>query len=138
MKDFDYFRCCNESNPGVSVIAIEKNTFSNDEIWIGILYRLHSQPVADFYDQLRSLVNSNNIHILLGDFNIDYFVAKDALDEVLSDYFMVVTEPTHIDGSLLDHIYLKKGWIRKFEVASLVKCIFFIDHDVVKVKLIRQ
>ena len=79
---------------------------------------MHSQPAEDFYDQLHSLVNSNNIHVLLGDFNIDYFAAKDILDEVLSDYFMVVIDPTHIDGSLLDHIYLKKGWLQEYEMAS--------------------
>ena len=90
VKDFDCYRGCDNSNPGVSVIMIEKDTFSDSEIWIGILYKLHSQPVQDFYDQLRNFVNSNNIQILLGDFNIDYPAAKEIFDEVLSDYLMVV------------------------------------------------
>ena len=136
-KELDYY-VGSESYPGVSIVAITKDTFSDGGIVIGILYRLHSQPIADFYDQLQNLVNSNNINILLGDFNVDYFAAKDILDEVLSDYVMVVTEPTHIDGSLLDHIYLKKGWFHEYDVLSLVKSIFFTDHDIVKIKITPQ
>ena len=112
-----------------------QKTIRRDEVYISILYILHSQPVGDFYDQLRSLVSSYKIHILLGDFNIEYFVANDVLDEVLSNYTMVVSEPTHIDGSLLDHVYVRNGLIRDFDVASLVKCVFFSDHDAVKIKI---
>ena len=136
VKDFDYYRGCDISRPGVSVIMIEKDTFSDNEIWIGILYKLHSQPVQEFYDQLRNLVDSSNVHILLGDFNIDYPVTKHIFDEVLSDYHMVVYDPTHIDGSLLDHVYVKRDWAEQFnEIATLIKCIFFSDHDVVKIKI---
>ena len=134
VKDFDFLRYC-DSYPGFLLIGIVKDTFCEDEIDIGLLYRLHSQPIGDFYDQLHSLVNSHNIHILLGDFNVDYFAAKDILKEVLLDYTMVVHEPTHIDGSLLDHIYIRNDWLSDYEVASIVKCVFFSDHDVIKIKV---
>ena len=91
-----------------------------------------------FYDDLAVLVNNYNINILLGDFNNNYFEKEDVLNEVLSDFKMIVTTPTYVDGSLLDHIYVIKQFLVEYDVTSIVKCIFFSDHDVVKIKIIRS
>ena len=87
---------------------------------------------------LRSLVHNYDIQILLGDFNIDYFEKHDALNEVLSNYNMIISEPTHVDGSLLDHIYVSKELQHDFDVRSFVKCVFFSDHDTVKIKITKK
>ena len=92
-----------------------------------------------FYDKLQELVNTYNyIDILLGDFSIDYFSSRDILNEVLSDYTMVVSEATHVDGSLLDHVYIKTNLLSTYRAQSLVKCVLFSDHDVVKVKMFKK
>ena len=51
---------------------------------------------------------------------------------------MIVTTATYIDGSLLDHIYVKNQPLAEYDVTSIVKGIFFSDHDVVKIKIIRK
>ena len=47
-----------------------------------------------------------NIDICLCDFNIDAFEGARALKEVLSNYNLKVSEPTHSDGALLDHVII--------------------------------
>ena len=51
---------------------------------------------------------------------------------------MVVNEPTHIDGALLDHVYVKKELVNSFKITTLVKNVYFSDHDVVKFKFTHQ
>ena len=124
-----------EKYSGFSLLTIKKESFLDHEISIGILYRKHANSMFDFYDNLRELVTGFDIDILLGDFNIDYFDKSSDLDDVLSTYRMIVSKPTHIDGSLLDHMYIKKELLSYCHVASAVKCIFFSDHDIVKIKI---
>ena len=124
--------------PGFSVLKICKQSFLEYDIILGILYRKHSSALHLFYDNIRTLIDTYGITILLGDFNINYFDNQDVLTETLSDFEMIVNTPTHIDGSLLDHIYLKKQLVSDFDFSSTVKSIFFSDHDVVKVKITKK
>ena len=128
-----------EKFPGFSLVTVKKRSFVDDDIVLGILYRKNTSPLnlLSYYD-LAVLVNNNNINILLGDFNINYFEKEDVLSEVLSDFKMIVTTPTYIDGSLLDHIYVKYQFLAEYDVVSIVKGISFSDHDVVKIKIIRK
>ena len=49
---------------------------------------------------------------------------------------MIVNEPTHLSGSLLDHAYVRKTI---FKIVTDLQCIvrgtFFSDHDLVKFNL---
>ncbi|XP_066915086.1 uncharacterized protein [Clytia hemisphaerica] len=72
----------------------------------------------------------DDIDIIVGDFNIDALDPENAyLGEVLSSYEMVVNEPTHLAGGLLDHVYLKDNFMDRKEVKCFVKDIYFSDHD---------
>ena len=124
--------------PGFSILTISKDTFLDCNFTVGVLYRKHSSSLNLFYDHLIVLVNTYGIDILVGDFNINYFDKQDLLNDALSDYAMIVTTPTHIDGSLLDHIYVKNQVLADFNVRSMVKNIFFSDHDVVKIKIAKK
>ena len=55
--------------------------------------------------------------------------------EYLSDYQLVINEPTHISGSLIDHVYVKKEVINEVEVSAFVKSVYFSDHDAIKLRL---
>ena len=44
-------------------------------------------------------------------------------------------EPTHLDGVLLDHVYLHKTFEYYKLVMSVVSNIYFSDHDAVTVQL---
>ena len=78
----------------------------------------------------------SNIDVLLRGFN------RDALDEVTyrrlkdthSSYNLKVLELTHLDGTLLDHIYLHKKFEYDKLVMSVVINIYFSDHDTVTVQ----
>ena len=49
----------------------------------------------------------NDINVILGDFNIDGYKENTDLKILLDEYTMIVNDPTHISGSLLDYIYVK-------------------------------
>ena len=62
-------------------------------------------------ERLRYIINNHDIHIILGDFNINYFDDDEVkpLNDIMmmnsSNYTQVVQSPTFISsGSLLDHI----------------------------------
>ena len=51
----------------------------------------------------------------LGDFNINALDDEtfQPLKNILNSYEMVVREPTHLDGGLLDNVYIRKMFLRK-------------------------
>ena len=51
-------------------------------------------------------IGDNDITIILGDFNIDAYKENTNLKLLLEQYTMIVSDPTHLSGSLLDHIYV--------------------------------
>ena len=57
------------------------------------------------------------------------------LIEVLVDYNLMVSGATHLDGALLDHIYVLKSFCRKKIVDSIIRNIYFTDHDAVKLRI---
>ena len=90
-----------------------------------------------FLDQLIYFTNARKIDILLGDFNIDAFDsdASAKLHDIVSYYRLVVKEPTHLDGALLDHVYLHKLFPSK-NVNAVVKNVYFSGHDAVKLQVL--
>ena len=47
----------------------------------------------------------------------------------------MVKEPTHLDGALLDHVYLHKFFPSK-NMNAVVKNICFSDHDAVTLQIL--
>ena len=79
----------------------------------------------------------SGIDVLPGNFNIDALdeVAYRRLKDTPSSYNLKVLEPTHLDGALLDHVYLHKTFEHDKLVMSVVNNIYFSDHDAVTVQL---
>ena len=78
----------------------------------------------------------SDIDVLLEDFNIDAVdeVAYRRLKDTLSIYNLKALEPTHLDGAILNHVYLHKTFEHDKLVISVVNNIFS-DHDAVTVQL---
>ena len=57
--------------------------------------------------------------IILGDFNINVFANNNSLQQVMLQYQLINYEPTHISGSLLDHVYINKQTLQKFSMAAI-------------------
>ena len=93
--------------------------------------------LQDFLDQLIYFNNARKINILLQDFNLDAF-HSDAwakLHDILSNYKLVVKEPTRSDESLFDHVCLHKLFPLK-NVHTVLKNIYFSDHDAVLLQIL--
>ena len=79
----------------------------------------------------------SGIDVLLRDFNIYALdeVAYRRLKDTVNSYYLKVLEPTHLDGALLDHVYLHEPFGHEKLVMSIVNNIYFSDHDAVIVQL---
>ena len=75
-----------------------------------------------------------NIHIILGDFNINAFEEhkNKKLREVLTNYNKILEEPTHISRSPIDQNQ------DQIDIHATIKNTHFSDHDAVKITLKRK
>ena len=127
-----------ETFPGISVIDITKASFSHNTIRIKLLYRSPSSLLLTFFNTLENLLSDHHtIDLVLGDFHIDILNSTNInLQNILSNYTLLVNEATHISGSLLDHAYVNNETLQTFSVdKTKIVGIYFSDHDVVKFRL---
>ena len=47
-------------------------------------------------------------------------------------HVQLVEFPTHISGSTLDHVYVKRSFLEGYEVEIVVLNTYFSDHDAVR------
>ena len=102
-----------------------------------LVYRSPNSSQKSLYNILENLLRRYCIDIVLGDFNIDALNGANVnLLYILSNYTLLVNEPTHISGSLIDHVYAYNESLQKFSPSKIeVLSIYFSDHDAVKFKL---
>ena len=48
---------------------------------------------------------------------------------------MVARDPTHLTGSLIDHVYLSNATLDKCQATATTKNIYFSDHGAVHLEL---
>ena len=79
---------------------------------------------------LNEFVNCKRISLFFGDINTDFF--HESNDNVIlwlqeRDFVQIIQNATHIQGGLIDHVWVPKNLISKvrFEIKSL----FYSDHD---------
>ncbi|XP_066910247.1 uncharacterized protein [Clytia hemisphaerica] len=120
---------CNKA-AGYTLIKFKKETFSSRPISLLILYRPPNSSRNTFREELLQLTSYDDVDIIVGDFNIDALdPTNQDLNEILSSFKMIVNEPTHLAGGLLDHVYIKTSFISQREVNCFIKDIYFSDHD---------
>ena len=111
-------------------------TQENCEMRFLFLYRKKSSNLNNFVNNLYHITNWYTIDVILGDFNINYFDEKEShnLKNILENklgYQQIVSNPTFLSGSLLDHVYIKS---HKFKsVANTVIGVYSSDHDAIKI-----
>ena len=47
----------------------------------------------------------------------------------------MVNKPTHIPGSLIDHVYFKKVLMEEFFTTLTIQNIYILDHHVVRITI---
>ena len=130
-----------EKDPGFYLFQVIKNTFIDIPLKILLLYRSHQQSLQSFINTLdRFLVHHTDIDMILGDFNIDILGTKSDSSgsrhlDILHGYRQIVNEPTHVDGGLLDHVYIKENMFHLFSIEKIKICVSISDHDAIKVKI---
>ena len=96
--------------PAVTLYSVQKNNFQHDTVNILLVYRKNLSKLEDFIYIFNHFLSrmEGNIHIILGDFNINAFEENKnkKLKEVLINYNQILEEPTHISGSLIDQVYI--------------------------------
>ena len=85
----------------------------------------------------REILSSYTVHIILGDFNISFLNPRQSsgLTQLIEsfNFRQTVSEPTFLPaGSLLDQVYINLAYISPSRTCTLVKSVYYSDHDAVK------
>ena len=109
---------------------------SNERVVINV-YCSSKANHNSFLDDLLGLINNNiSDHesiIIAGDFNISFWDKRDniVIKKLKENNFsQIVTKPTHNQGHLLDHIYIRST---KCQLQVVHQSIVWFDHDVLHV-----
>ena len=105
-----------------------------------LLYRPHSYDRDQFVYSLHDIISTYNIEVVIDDFNLNYFSDIDCHDLKYvmnaSNYTQLVSSATYVSsGSLLDHVYIKSHLIDSYKVDHVVKCVYYSDHDSIKISI---
>ena len=102
-----------------------------------LLYKTNRTSRDFFINQLNQYIERISVDIILGDFNIDGFTTEESrlVHDTLQNYELSVDFPTHIDGGMLDHIWIRKDLLNVVDMKVTRKCLNNSDHDAVKVQL---
>ena len=124
------------SIPNTTLFQVSKESFLPRKLNFLLLYRSKEIGQNDFlYIIEHCFSRVANVDVIFGDFNIDAFKGNNYVSEYLSQYEMVVNSSTHISGSLIDHVYIAKDLCQQTEIITMIKNVYFTDHDAVKIVL---
>ena len=99
-----------------------------------LAYRKQSLGVQEFSQIMQYLLAAYSVDIIGGDFNYDLLkVTENKLSDIFEDHVQIVNKATHISGSLIDHVYVKKTLMEEFSINLTVENIYFSDHDAVRI-----
>ena len=103
-----------------------------------LLYRSPNSSLTTFLNSLQNFLNTGQVvDIILVDFNINVLnSANDNTQHVFSHYMLIVSEPVHISGLLIGHVYINNNLMQKIlaEKTEIIS-VYFSDHDAVKFTL---
>ena len=122
--------CCNSSGDRYKSIAVAYS------VKIVPFYWSPNSPQSPFLLNFKFLIDEKRPNNLLEHFNINTLCNSPCtrLNKVLVHYHLMVSEPTHLNGSLLllDHMFVLKWFSRNKIINSVIKHYHFSDHDAVK------
>ena len=122
--------------PRKSFFSFRQLTFLKVQLNILLLYCKITRNLAGFYEHLIEINFSQNIDLLLGDFNINALDPTSRILQMMSNCVQVVTKSAQISGALLDHVFVRKDLFKKIEVRSVVRILHFSYHDAVVLTLV--
>ena len=117
---------------GISYITLQKPSFVQYTLKMILCYRKNN-PMASFLDTMEQINSQNEVHIILGDFNINIIEGNQRISTVLSNYTQIGRKPTHISVSSIDHVHIQNGFLESVSATSQVLGVHFSDHDPVRI-----
>ena len=114
----DLYQICKVSSSAVDIVNV---------------YCSQGFDKASFLKDLGALVRGRKQCFIVGDFNIDFLSCpKDAvISKITSSGFkQIITLPTHVSGSLLDHVYIRNPSAHYSEEINFP---FYSDHAAISI-----
>ena len=122
----------------MSLVNVKKSTFLDKPVKVALLYRPPNSSSL-FLRNMKSWIDEKNPDILFGDFNVNALCTDSYsnLRHMLTNYKLLVSQPTHLDGALLDHVYIADSF-SAHKTTVVIKTIYFSDHDAVILHIPQQ
>ena len=126
----------------IKLPSLQITKLSSPDIDIIALYRSASCHKDDFFLRIQSLMDPTRSTIICGDFNICFNDHKNSflIQSLLGLGFeQKVLEATHIEGGLIDHVYVRIGTSQISTHVSLYSPYYTAtDHDALCVEVVKQ
>ena len=101
-----------------------------------VIYKERANSLTQFCDWVGEFVRTRHVEIILGDFNINVLgKSVAALSWALKNFIQIVKEPTHLSGSLIDHVYIHQDLLGNVNVKVKNFDVYFSDHDAIQISL---
>ena len=96
-----------------------------------VLHRKINSNIAEFVGYVTYLAITKHVDLILGDFNEDSLLNERPITTSLQSlgFTQIVSEPTHIRGACLDHIYIRNNQTSFPNFDVLLNSVYFSDHD---------
>ena len=131
IESFTYFDSINGALPRIKKAHLTIN--------ILMLYRNNNSAIELFYVNLRQIMAAHNIHIAMGDFNINFLdFSHSSTSRLLHlmesfNFKQTVSAATFVHaGTLLDHVYINMAYVSCITSPQCLKSVYYSDHDAVK------
>lgn len=113
--------------------ASENNTTELPVLNLSLLLLYHKNGT----NGLNYLLTAQQIDIVLGDLNINYFSTKDIapLAQLMEslNYVQIIDKATFISGTLLDHVWVQHR-LKSLIIASVISA-YYSDHDAIRISI---
>ena len=92
--------------------------------------------MQEFVQMLQYLLATISTDIIAEDFSYDLLkVLQKKFLDIFTGNVQMVNKPTHISGSLIDHVHIKKALMEEFFINVNVGSIYFSDHNAVNIAI---
>ena len=126
--------CSHEGSDGISILTFCRPSSSEHVLCVALIYRKHSSALSLFYENLGTLNNNTSLNFVNGDVNLDALNEEIyvTLCNILSNFRLVSNTSSHLNGTHIDHVYVRKTFSEYDLTVSIVN-VYFSDHDALEI-----
>ena len=99
-----------------------------------LIYKKRAVSLTQFCDWVGQFVRICHVEKILGDFNINVLGTCCNIINI-ENFIQIVKEPTHLSGSLIDHVYLHQDLLGNVNAEVKNFNVYFSDHDAIQISL---